>query len=192
MFITFYGVNNIGKTTQTKRLKERLINKGYKCGLVKYPVYDLEPTGPFISNQLRGPDGQTITEEELQMWYVLNRKGYEPTLRKMIAETDVLIAEDYVETGIAWGTAKGASESWLIELNRYLLKEDIKILLTGERIKTSVEAGHIHENDDDLTDICGEVLLRRSRAGGWLIIPVQTTIDATADLIWKAIEPRLP
>ena len=62
--ITIYGINNIGKSTHAKLIVERLKQNGYKAFYVKYPVYNMEPTGVFLNEVLRGEGGQKISEDE--------------------------------------------------------------------------------------------------------------------------------
>ncbi|MBT5015885.1 hypothetical protein HOM98_00195, partial [Candidatus Peregrinibacteria bacterium] len=113
MLITVYGINNIGKTTHTKRLVERLRDEGHDAVRVKFPVYDVHPSGDYLNTLLRSGGSQMISEEELQLWFVINRYQFQPTLEKWLKEGKIVVAEDYVATGIAWGTAKGASMVWL-------------------------------------------------------------------------------
>jgi len=46
-FIVLYGINNLGKTTQTRILVDKLKLHGLKAEYLKYPVYDLAPSGPI-------------------------------------------------------------------------------------------------------------------------------------------------
>lgn len=52
-FITFYGVNNIGKSTHARMLSEKLKKEGYDPVYVKFPIYDLEPSGPLLNKIIR-------------------------------------------------------------------------------------------------------------------------------------------
>ena len=52
-FITFYGINNIGKSTHARILYDRLKELGYDPIYLKYPVYDMEPSGPYLNKILR-------------------------------------------------------------------------------------------------------------------------------------------
>ena len=128
-FITLYGINNIGKSTHAKMLVERLVQEGYDAVYLKYPIYDLEPTGPRINAILRSEGNQEISEKDLQMLFKENRRDFEPQLREMISMGKIVVAEDYTQTGIAWGTAKGLEEIWMEDLNLGLLEEDFAILL---------------------------------------------------------------
>lgn len=191
MFITVYGVNNIGKTTHTKRLAKRLQEEGHDVIRVKFPVYDVHPSGDFLHKILRA-GGQTISEEELQLWFVINRYQFQPTLKKWLNEGKTVVAEDYVGTGIAWGTTKGLSKEWLEELNKFLIQEDLAILIDGEREKRSIEEGHIHEEKHDLIASCRKILLELAEKHAWKTIPLQPKKYETAELIWKEVAPHLP
>lgn len=207
MFITLYGINNIGKSTQAKRLVEQLRNEGYDAVYVKYPVYDVEPSGPYINNYLRGDasgnasgdadaDGsrrEDMTEDELQMWFAINRYQFEPTLKSWLAEGKIVVAEDYRGTGIAWGTVKGADTEWLERVNSHLLDEDLVIMLDGERFIRAKEAGHMHEDNDEFMKRSSEVHTYLAAKYGWNVVSViPGDIDGTLDRVWEIVRLHLP
>ncbi len=184
--ITLYGINNIGKSTHAKKLVERLEESGKKVKYIKYPVYDLAPTGPFINDVLRGGE-QSIAEDELQMWFVLNRYQYQPELERLLNEGFTVLAEDYVGTGIAWGMAKGLDLEWLESLNSHLLKEDVSILFEGVRDKGAKEDVHVHEQNDELVERCKlkhEQLAERYK---WRRLKVEERIEDTAENLWNMV-----
>lgn len=191
-FITIYGVNNIGKSTQAKLLVERLCALGLDAVLLKYPIYDLEPTGPKINKILRSDQAQKISEEELQSLFMENRRDFEPELRRMLAKGKIVVAEDYTGTGIGWGTAKGADMNWLIELNKNLVQEDLAILLVGKRNVQAREQKHLHEKDDELVKKVGKILLNLGEKFGWVKVEVLTdNVPGTTDKIWEVVKNRL-
>lgn len=192
MLITLYGINNIGKTTHALRLVERLKAEGYDAVHVKYPVYDLEPTGVFLNQFLRSGGAQTISEEELQMWFALNRYQFEPTLKKWLAEGRIVVAEDYIGTGIAWGTVKGASTAWLEILNQHLIKEDAAFLLVGERKRSAQEEGHLHEGNDEYMQRAVDVHFALGQKYNWHTVEVADSKDETAERLWQAVSLHLP
>ena len=103
MFVTIYGINNIGKTTQVELLKENLEKKGLKVFNLKFPIYDIDPSGSFLHSVLRSRQ-QTISEAELQMWFALNRYQFQDKLQHLLATYDIVLAEDYTYTAVAWGS----------------------------------------------------------------------------------------
>jgi thymidylate kinase len=187
-FITIYGVNNIGKSTHCRLLTEKLIKHGYDALFLKYPVYDCAPTGPKINKILRSHEPQNISEEELQTLFMQNRKDFEPTLKKMLDEGKIIVAEDYTGTGVAWGTAKGLSQEWVENLNSGLIKEDLAILIAGKRIIRAKESKHIHESNDELVARVGRILYSLAIKNNWRIVPLQRQKEDTAALIWEIVE----
>lgn len=183
MLITLYGINNIGKSTQAKLLVENLKKHNISAYYLKYPVYTTEPSGSFINSVLRGGESQIIKEEELQMWFAINRYQFEMELKKLLQEYQVVIAEDYIGTSLAWGGAKGADISWLKALNSQLVQEDFAILIQGERTTESIEPGHIHENDHDLVAKVAQNLGQLAKENHWTIVERQANMYDTQKLI---------
>lgn len=191
MLITLYGINNIGKTTHSQRLVERLKAEGHDAVYVKYPVYSIEPTGTYLNSFLRSGAAQAVSEEELQMWFALNRYQFEPELKEWLEEGKIVVAEDYIGTGIAWGTTKGASTEWLETLNKNLIQEELAILIDGERAMDAVEEGHLHETNEAFIKRARQVHLELGEKYDWVKVPLQPTKEETAELIWKVVEAKL-
>jgi len=186
-FITFYGINNIGKSTHARILADRLKNEGFDPVYLKYPIYDLEPSGPYLNRILR--DGQqNISEEELQLWFVINRHQFEPELKEMLMEGKTIIAEDYIGTALAWGSAKGANEEWLESINKYLLRSDMAILIDGERTMQAIEKHHIHETNDNLMRKARQAHLDVAKKYAWYKIKLQEKKEDTARLVWEGVK----
>lgn len=190
-FITLYGINNIGKSTQAQILTERLINEGYDTEFLKYPNYNIEPSGKFLDKVLRSGAPQNMAEDELQMWFVLNRYQFQPEIKRKLAEGKILIAEDYIGTGIAWGTAKGLDIKWLEDINKFLIKEDLAIYLYGARHLGAKEITHIHERNDELIEKCRLVHEKLADKYKWKKVLVQGTKMETAEEIWEVVKKFL-
>ena len=190
MFITIYGINNIGKSTHCELLVNNLKSMGHEAMFIKYPVYDIHPSGPHLNHTLRAPK-QTITEEELQLWFVLNRHQFQKSLRNYLEKGIIVVAEDYIGTGIAWGLAKGADQRWLEEVNKNLIKEDLSILINGERAMHAVEEEHIHESQDELMDHVRKNLLILAEQHGWHKVELQPHKKDTQVLIFDIVKQQL-
>ena len=141
----------------------------------------------YLNAFLRSGEVQKISEEELQMWFTLNRFQFEPTLREWLADGKIVVAEDYTGTGIAWGVVKGADREWLESLNAPLVKEDLAILLDGERFIKATEEGHIHETNEEFMKRARQVHLELGEKYGWVKIPVQPGKDETEVLVWETV-----
>ncbi len=189
--ITIYGINNIGKSTHAKILKRKLNKAGFEAVYIKFPNYDIAPTGPFLNEVLRNPEGQHISEQQLQMWFVLNRYQTQPEIEKLLNEGKIVVAEDYIGTGLAWGMAKGLDEDWLENANKYLIKEDLALMIEGERDLKAKEKHHVHEQNEDLIEKCLKTHKYLSKKHGWRIVKQQKEVMDTAKLIWKAVDDYL-
>ncbi len=187
LFITLYGINNIGKSTHAKRLAARLKKEGFTTHYIKYPIYDLEPTGQLINDILRNSKEQKISEEELQLWFVLNRYHFQPTLQKWLDNGDVVVAEDYCGTGIAWGAAKGVELKTLLGMNKYLVQEDLAILMQGQRDTRAQEKLHIHETNADLIAKTTQIFEKLGSKFNWKNVNVAPTIGETEERIWSVV-----
>jgi len=192
-FIAFYGINNIGKTTHALLLVNRLNAEGYKAVYLKYPKYDLAPSGPYLNKILRKSKRniQPISEEELQMWFALNRYQIEPYVKKLLEDGKIIVAEDYTGTGLAWGFLKGANLKWLEEINKYLIKEDLAILLEGKRAMTAKENNHIHESNDVLVEKSKRVHHTLAKKYKWKIVKVEESKNATAEKVFAIVNEFL-
>lgn len=186
-FIVIYGINNIGKTVQSKRLVRHLRKLGKKAVYVKYPIYRMKPTGPLLDKILRSGKKQKLTEEELQLLFVLNRYQFQPTLQKWLKQGKIIVAEDYRYTGIAWGVAKGANQRELENMNKFLVQEDVAILMEGARKLSAKEKGHLHESRDRLVERCAQVFRKLAKKFNWNRIEVSRNKNETERKIWNLV-----
>lgn len=170
-FIVIYGSNNLGKSTQLDLLEETFKEMGRPYTRIKYPIYESE-TGRLINQILRGNKEEQgrISEEEIQTLYAENRRDFEPTLKKLLEEGDVL-AEDYVGTGLAWGEVRGVKKEFLEEINADLLVPDCAILLDGERFNGGIEKGHRNETaGQEVWETSRRIHLELAAEYGWEVV----------------------
>lgn len=192
--ITLYGINGIGKTTQVELLVQFLRTQGKEASRLKYPVYDLEPEGPFIYKYLRDPEFRgknELSTEELQMKYAENRRRSEAELCKRLESGEWIIAEDYTGTGIAWGLTWGANLEYLEDINKDLLRPDLSILMHGERFDTAIEMGHRNETNDDRIKICRNFHLLLGERYGWKRVNANQDIESVQADIRKVVNEVL-
>ncbi|MDD2656125.1 MAG: hypothetical protein PHQ18_00950 [Patescibacteria group bacterium] len=188
IFVVLHGINNLGKTTQAKMLVEKLQAEGYKAEYMKYPVYDLEPSGKILNNYLREGNKFSLTPREIQTIYALNRTQYETTLKEKLESGINIIAEDYTGTGICWGIGAGVDEEYLKLINSHLLKEDIDFLFDGKRFTESTEKNHKHETDEELLEKVRQAHLKIGEELGWKKINANLTILEIHVILWEEIK----
>lgn len=186
--IALYGINNLGKTTQRDLLLEKLGKKGMRAFGYKYARYDIEPSGSMLNAYLREGNPLRLSAREFQTIQVINRMQVEPTLIAQKKAKGIVVVEDYTGTGIAWGIGAGVEKAYLLKLNAHLLKEDLAILLTGERFLSGVEKSHAHESKDELTDKVRAIHLELAKEFGWHIVDANQSKEDVHDDIWKIVE----
>jgi thymidylate kinase len=188
-FIAIYGINGIGKTTQVDLLVEYLKKQGKNAVRLKYPVYDLEPEGPFIYKYLRDPKFRSeneITTHKLQKKYAENRMRYEPTLRQRLKNGEWIVAEDYTGTGISWGLTWGGKLEYLEDINEDLLRPDLEILMHGSRFLSAIEKDHRNEMNSERIMICRSFHYLLSNRYGWKEVNAKQKIEKVhKDIIEK-------
>ena len=190
-FIVIYGVNNTGKTTQAKLLVDKLNREGYQTEYLKYPRYDLKPTGPRINAYLRKNNPENLSAQEAQTLYAQNRKDYENELKKKLDQGINIVAEDYTGTGIAWGLGAGVDKQYLLKINQDLLKEDLAFLFEGQRFMQAQEDSHTHETNQELVAKVRQAHLKLGEEFGWQKINANLTKEEIHDIIWQEVQKHL-
>ncbi|NTW27025.1 MAG: hypothetical protein HGA36_01750 [Candidatus Moranbacteria bacterium] len=190
-FIAIYGINGIGKTTQVELLVEYLKKQGKNASRLKYPVYDLEPEGPFIYSYLRDVEfrkNNELSTHKLQKKYAENRMRYEPILRERLKNGEWIVAEDYTGTGISWGLTWGGKLEYVEDINEDLLKPDLEILMNGPRFLSAIEKDHRNEMDSERIEICKNFHFLLSDRYGWTKVNAKQKIAKVQEDIIKEIE----
>lgn len=190
-FIVIYGVNNLGKSTQAKLLVEKLRNFGRKAEYLKYPVYDLEPSGPALNKYLREGNPQKLDARRAQILFAENRFQHEPVLKAKLKSGIDVVAEDYWGTGVAWGVGAGVDKIFLLNINSKFLREDLALLFAGKRFESGFEENHLHEQDEQFVSKVEKVHLELAEQFGWKTIDASGSIEEVKERVWKEIQKIL-
>lgn len=189
-FIVFYGINNLGKTTQAKMLVDYLTKKNIKAEYLKYPIYNVEPAGKLINEYLRGGNPNNFSPRELQLLHYVDRVSFAPILKEKLNSGINIVAEDYFGTAVAWGAGAGVGQKFLEYLYSFVFKEDLAILFDGERFTSSIEKNHKHENDLELTERVRQIHLQLGKKYNWVKIDANQTIDEIHRNISKIVDNK--
>ena len=186
VFIVIYGANNIGKSTQVKKLANKLVELGEQFLLVKYPIYQLEPTGSQINKAIRG--SSDIGEFDLQKLFAKNRMDFQDVVTKLLNAGVNVLAEDYTGTGLAWGMVRDIPIEKLEEVNAGLLDPDISVLLDGKRFSEAKEKGHRNEDIvDSVWNKGRKAHLFLADRYTWNVVNANDSIDKVCSNIWGQV-----
>lgn len=186
-FIVLYGSNNIGKSEQVKQLANAFVDKELEFLKIKYPIYNLQPTGPKINKLLR--TSSKISELELQKVFAQNRRDFQPILENILDSGVHVLAEDYTGTGLAWGLTRDCSIEELEDINKDLLVPDLAILIDGKRFFTKVEEGHRNEgSSQDTWERNRKMHQFLAKRYGWSIVNANQKIEEVHSDILDILE----
>lgn len=186
--IVFYGINNLGKSTQAKLLAQKLHANGHIAEYLKYPVYDTAPSGPLLNGYLREGNPWQLTAKEAQIMYAFNRAQYQAELKSKLDSGVIVVAEDYWGTGVAWGAGAGVDMDFLLELNKHFIREDLALLFEGKRFSSGFEKDHLHETNDELTQKVDKVHHELAEKFNWKIIDANQTIEEVSSKVWEEVQ----
>lgn len=189
--IVIYGINNLGKTTQAEILVEKLKEKGRSARYLKYPIYDIQPSGRFINQYLREDNPYHLSPREFQTVQALNRQQYQPVLEKTLEGGSFVVAEDYWGTGVAWGMGSGVEKKFLLEINSQFQIEDLAFLFEGERFREAIESNHSHETDEALMARVAEAHSDLADEFNWVRINANQSVEKVSDDIWERVKQIL-
>ena len=191
--IVLCGINNVGKTTQKDLLVKRISSElKLPVEALKYPIYNLKPSGPMLDDYLRNNSkNYSVQRLEAQTLFAFNRYQYQDTLLNKLYDGINIISEDYIGTSIAWGMSYGEPRNKLEYVNSELRQADLTILLDGERFLTSIQTNHSHEQDYRLTQVCRANHLRLAYLYKWEIINANQPVSAVHKDIWHCVHYKL-
>ena len=202
-FITLEGGEGAGKSTQARRLGDRLAGRGRKT------VVTREPGGSAGAEAIRallvtGAADRWSPISETLLMYAARRDHIERTIAPALAAGAWVVSDRFADSTRAYqGAGGGAPGSLIQSLERYVLGEtrpDLTLILD-----LPVEAGlaRIASRDHAETRFegKGEDFHRRLREGFLAIARVERDrcvvidagqpVEAVAAAIWAAVESRL-
>ena len=191
MLIAFECLDQSGKQTQTRLLRDRIRAAGWKARVVSFPDYGTA-IGEELARALQGE--RDHGPEVMQLLYIANRYERRPDLDRWRAAGIALLCDRYVASSIAYGEAQGLDPVWLAELQRFLPQPDLTILLdvAPETAVTRKAVGRDrYERDRALQARVRDSYLRQAQQPAWLRVDGERPVPDVAAAIGAEVEPRL-
>ena len=191
MLIAFEGLDQSGKETQAKALRDRLRAGGAKSRVVSFPDYGTT-IGEEIARALQGE--RDYDAEVMQLLYIANRHERKADLIRWLEGGLVLVCDRYVASSIAYGEAHGLDPAWLAEVQRFLPTADLTIMLdippeTAARRK--VIRRDRFERDLRLLSRARDSYHRQASQTGWVVIDGDRSKNEIADDVANHVTSRL-
>ena len=191
MLIALEGLDQSGKETQARGLRDRIRAAGYKARVVSFPDYGTA-IGEELARALQGE--RDYGPEVMQLLYVANRYERRPDLDRWQAAGIALVCDRYVASAVAYGEAQGLDPAWLAELQRFLPQPDLTILLDiapATAVDRKAVGRDRYEEDLALQARVRDSYLRQAQQSGWLRVDGERPAPEVAAAIAAAVDPRL-
>ena len=189
--IAFEGLDQSGKQTQAESLRDRLTVNGHTCRLLSFPDYTTA-IGSEIAKGLHGE--RDHAPDVMQLLYVANRYEKRALIEQWIAEGVVVLCDRYMASSIAYGEAQGLDPAWLTEIQRFLPKPSLTILLDiAPETAVGRKAAERDRYERDLA-LLGRVRAsyhRQVTAAGWIQLQGDRNKPEVAADVTRAVSTRL-
>jgi dTMP kinase len=189
--IAFEGLDQSGKQTQAESLRDYLDSHGRRVRLLSFPDY-ATPIGREIAHALHGE--RDYAPDVMQLLYVANRGEKRAQIDAWLAEGIVLVCDRYIASSIAYGEAQGLDPAWLTEIQRFLPKPHLTVLLdiAPETAVGRKAAGRDRfERDLDLLSRVRASYRRQALDPDWLRLEGERGKGEVAADVIRSVETRL-
>lgn len=216
--IVIEGIDGSGKGTQTRRLRDRLADRGVAVRQIEFPRYEANRFGGLIRRFLDGEFGplDAVPPELAALLFAGDRFESAGRLAELLGDAGVLLCDRYVASNIAHQGSRLTGErrerlvgflDWL-EHDLYALpRPDLTIYLDVSpaaaglnvlaRAAATGAAVDIAESDSEHLAQSAAVYGQLARQPNWLRIACDNgvemrPVDEIADDVLAAVEPLLP
>jgi dTMP kinase len=129
----------------------------------------------------------------MQLLYVANRLEYKPRLDMWLAAGALVVCDRYRASSVAYGEAQGLDPEWLEDIQRFLPRPDITVLLDiapETAAKRKATGRDRYERDLALLGRVRQSYLRQAREAGWIVIDAEQSKDAVGTAVQEAVLSR--
>lgn len=124
--VAFEGLDKAGKQTQARLLQKNLLKLGYHVEVLSFPLYN----GPLGEEILRVVHNKVLYPAMVvQLLFSAQRLCYQPVISGWLQDGHTVIIDRYIDSGIAYGIARGLEREWLEMVEQPMPRPDIRILL---------------------------------------------------------------
>ena len=207
LFVTFEGMDGSGKSTQMKRLAERLRAEGFQV----HETY--EPGGTPIGNQIRRILLDSANEElrpttELLLYFACRAQNVEQSILPALRHGAIVLSDRFTDSTLAYqGVARGLGKQVVLDLDRIScqgLIPDLTVLIDID-LETSLERARARNRqlsdsqtrmDDQAVEFHRKVheaysALAAQHPDRLVVVDGRADVDGVAVAVWKAVRPRI-
>lgn len=185
--IAFEGLDQSGKQTQAEGLRDQVVAQGRECQLLSFPDYGTA-IGGEIARALQGQ--HHYAADTMQLLYVANRYEKRESIEALLAAGAIIVCDRYIASSVAYGEAQDLDPGWLTDIQRYLPKPDLTIVLDiapETAVARKASGRDRFERDLALLSRVRESYRRQAQQRGWLLLDGERSKpDVSADVLTAA------
>jgi dTMP kinase len=189
--IAFEGLDQSGKQTQAESLAASLRAAGHTVQMISFPDYDTT-IGAEIGAALQGQ--RAYGPDVLQLLYIANRFEFAPRIRAWLSAGQMVVADRYAASSLAYGEAQGLDVAWLADVQRLLPVADLTLVLDiapETSLQRKRAARDKFERDLPLLSRVRASYQRQAAAPSWCLIDGAQPADAVQAAVSAAVRSRL-
>lgn len=188
--VVIEGTDKAGKTTQSRMLLESLKNLGKVCVILDFPDYTT-PIGMEIRAFLDGK--RDYPTEAKHLLFSANRWEKKKEIESMVENGTIVIMNRYWQSNLAYGSANGIDEGWLLRLDKGLPKEDLVLVLLVNPATSSkrAEVQDAFESDQKLAAAAYRNYLKYAKQFKWKVLDGSKNRDQVHQEIVKIVRKEL-
>ncbi|MCG2869806.1 MAG: dTMP kinase [Vulcanisaeta sp.] len=195
MFIAIEGIDGSGKSTVISRLRDRLVDRGFRVHVTSEPSQS--PIGRLIRDWLLKQNADVAHPSVFALLFVADRvQHYYGEVKPMLDRGYLVISERYMESTLAYQGAMGLPMDWLIELHRFVPRPDLTIILdvpvnVAMSRLSSRRRLEVFEINRDFLERVRELLLRRALELNYPVINGERDVNAVVDEVFNIVIKHL-
>ena len=186
VLIAFEGLDQSGKQTQAKRLRDRLKDEGRKARLVSFPDYGTS-IGEEIARALQGE--REYGPDVMQLLYIANRYERKPDLQRWLDGGLILVCDRYTASSVAYGEAQGLDPRWLTDMQQFLPHAALTIMLDiapETAVQRKAADRDRYERDLAMQARVRESYRRQAAANAWAVLDGERSKGEIATEVFHA------
>ncbi len=187
LLIAFEGLDQSGKETQARMLAAHLTGLGRRVTIVSFPDYATR-IGAELYRALHGE--RDYGPDVIQLLMIANRYEWKPAIARAQAEGQVVVADRYLASSVAYGEAQGLDPEWLFEAQKYLPTPTLTVMIDISP-QTAVLRKRVNrdrfEQDLAMLERVRVSYRRQAAAPRWVAIDGERPIDEVAAAVATAV-----
>ena len=186
LLIVLEGIDQCGKTTISKLLKNKLLSLNLKTIIQTFPDKSTL-IGNVINSYLQG--NTKLSPQESHLLYSLNRHEKKNFMEEKLYNNYNIICDRYIFSGIAYSLANGLDHNFCLNTEQYLIKPDLTFYFDISISETNKRRKSLKTDIYETSNFQLKVKEAYSKIKNkdWIIINAEQTPEEITNIILKHI-----